>query len=188
MKRWWPKASARGVSICFFIEVDNRIEAIRIGTARPVRDVTRLSQLLCDKIETIDPGFGIEIMRLAATLTEHLVPKQMISSLTEEPEADVSHLIDTLANRVGEQRLYRFAPVESDLPERSVQRIAPVAPDTGETWSELWPRPARLLEETELIEKRWPLLPDPPPAESLARCRRRVECRSGPEPRGFGDR
>ena len=108
-----------------FHRVDNRIEAIRIGTARPVRDVKRLTWLLCDKIETIDPGFGIELMRLAATLAEPLAPKQMISSLTEEPEADVSHLIDTLANRVGEQRLYRFAPVASDVPERSVQKIAP---------------------------------------------------------------
>ena len=111
---------ARGVSILLFHRVDNRIEAIRIGTALPVRDVKRLTRLLCDKIETIDPGFGIEIMRLAATLAEPLAPKQTISSLTEEPEADVSGLIDTLANRVGEQQLYRFAPVASDVPERSV--------------------------------------------------------------------
>jgi protein ImuB len=95
--------------------VDNRIEAVRIGTARPVRDVKRLTRLLCDKIETIDPGFGIELMRLAVLLVEPLAPKQMISSLTEEPEADVSGLIDTLANRVGEQRLYRFSPVASDV-------------------------------------------------------------------------
>ena len=115
-----------------FHRVDNRIEAIRIGTALPVREVKRLTRLLCDKIETIDPGFGIEIMRLAATLAEPLAPKQTISSLTEEPEADVSGLIDTLANRVGEQRLYRFAPVASDVPERSVCRVAPTAPDTGE--------------------------------------------------------
>ena len=51
-----------------FHRVDNRIEAIRVGTAMPVRDVKRLTRLLCDKIETVDPGFGIEIMRLAATL------------------------------------------------------------------------------------------------------------------------
>ena len=51
--------------------------------------------------------------------------------LTEAPEADVSDLIDILANRVGEQRLYRFAPVASDVPERSVARVAPTAPDTG---------------------------------------------------------
>ena len=42
--------------------VDNRAQAVRVGTALPVRDVKRLTRLLCDKIETIDPGFGIEIM------------------------------------------------------------------------------------------------------------------------------
>ncbi len=170
-----------------FHRVDNRIEAIRIGTARPVRDGARLTRLLCDKIATIDPGFGIELMRLAATLAEPLAPKQMISSLIEEPELDVSHLIDTLANRVGEQRLYRCAPVASDVPERSVQRIAPMAAsDTSEIWSDLWPRPARLLERPEPI-KTLALLPDHPPVSFTWRgIRRRVTCADGPE-RVFGE-
>lgn len=169
-----------------FHRVDNRIEAIRIGTARPVRDVKRLTRLLCDKIETIDPGFGIEIMRLAATLAEPLASKQTISSLAKGPEADVSHLIDTLANRGGEQRLYRCAPVASDVPERSVQRIAPMASDTSEIWSYLWPRPARLLERPEPIET-LALLPDHPPISFTWRgIRRRVTCADGPE-RIFGE-
>jgi len=148
--------------------------------------VKRLTRLLCDKIETIDPGFGIELMRLAVLLVEPLAPKQMISSLTEEPEADVSGLIDTLANRVGEQRLYRFSPVASDVPERSVQKIAPVAPDTGETWPDLWPRPARLLPRPEPIET-LALLPDHPPVSFTWRgIRRRVTCADGPE-RVFGE-
>jgi protein ImuB len=127
-----------------FHRVDNRIEAVRIGTALPVRDVRRLIRLLCEKIETVDPGFGIEIMRLAATLAEPLAPRQMISSLTEQPAADITGLIDTLANRVGDKRLYRFAPVASDVPERSVMRIAPTAPGTGAAWPDHWPRPSRL--------------------------------------------
>ncbi len=165
---------------------DNHIEAIRIGTALPVRDAKRLTRLLCDKIETIDPSFGIEILRLAAILAEPLAPKQTVSSLTEEPEADVSHLIDTLVNRVGEQRLYRFAPVASDVPERSVCRIAPAAPDTGETWPDPWPRPARLLPAPEPIEI-VALLPDHPPVSFTWRgIRRRVKCADGPE-RIFGE-
>ena len=91
-----------------------------------MREVKRLTRLLCDKIETVDPGFGIELMSLAATLAEPLASKQTISSLIEEPEADVSGLIDTLANRVGERRLYRFAPFASDVPERSVRRVSVV--------------------------------------------------------------
>jgi protein ImuB len=180
---------ARQLDLLFY-RVDNRIEAVRIGTALPMRDGTRMTRLLCDKIETIDPGFGIELMRLAVPLAEPLAPKQMISSLTEELEVDVSHLIDTLANRVGEQRLYRFAPVASDVPERSVQKIAPTAPKTGETWPDLWPyhwpRPARLLPRPEPIET-LALLPDHPPVSFTWRgIRHRVKCADGPE-RVFGE-
>jgi protein ImuB len=176
---------ARRLDLLFY-RVDNRIEAVRIGTALPMRDGTRMTRLLCDKIETIDPGFGIELMRLAVPLAEPLAPKQIISSLAEEPEVDVSHLIDTLANRVDEPRLYRFAPVASDVPERSVQKIAPAAPDTSETWTDPWPRPARLLPRPEPIET-LALLPDHPPVSFTWRgVRRRVTCADGPE-RVFGE-
>ncbi|WP_454010761.1 Y-family DNA polymerase [Aquamicrobium terrae] len=176
---------ARRLDLLFF-RVDNRVEAIRVGTATPVRDVKRLTRLLTDKIETIDPGFGIELMRLAATVAEPLRAKQMISSLAEAPEPDVSDVIDILANRVGEDRLYRFAPVQSDVPERSVQRIAPMAPDTGEGWPGHWPRPSRLLPWPEPIET-VALLPDHPPVTFTWRgVRRRVKRADGPE-RVFGE-
>ncbi len=176
---------ARRLDLLFF-RVDNRIEAIRVGTAMPVRDTKRLTRLLTDKIETIDPGFGIEQIRLAATAAEPLRAKQTISSLAEPPEPDVSDVIDILANRVGEERLYRFAPVQSDVPERSVQRIAPMAPDTGEGWPSHWPRPTRLLPRPEPIET-VALLPDHPPVTFTWRgVRRRVKRADGPE-RVFGE-
>jgi protein ImuB len=157
-----------------FHRVDNRIEALRVGAALPVRDVKRLTRMLCDKIETVDPGFGIEIVSLAASVAEPLEAKQAISSLTEEPEADVSVLIDTLANRVGERRIYRFAAVASDVPERCIMRIAPLAPNTGEAWPDHWPRPSRLLPAPEPIDA-IALLPDHPPASfTWGGIRRRV--------------
>jgi protein ImuB len=165
--------------------VDNRVEAIRIGTARPVRDARRLTRLLCDRIETIDPGFGIEIMRLAATLAEPLPPQQA-DFADGETGGDISALIDTLANRVGHHRLYRLAPVESDVPERSVRRVAPLAPDTRSTWTDSWPRPARLLPAPEPIET-VALLPDHPPVTFTWRgTRHRVSHADGPE-RIFGE-
>ncbi len=176
---------ARRLDLLFGL-VDNRVQAIRVGTAQPVRDVKRLTRLLCDKIEKVDPGFGIEIMRLAATAAEPFATKQMISSLVDEPEADVSGLIDILSNRVGESRLYRFAPVASDVPERSVQRVAAAAPTTGDGWPTHWPRPARLLAPPEAIET-VALLPDHPPVSFTWRgSRRRVRRADGPE-RVFGE-
>jgi protein ImuB len=95
-------------------------------------------------------------------------------------------LIDILSNRVGETRLYRFAPVASDVPERSVQRVAAASPDTGGGWPTHWPRPARLLAPPEPIET-VALLPDHPPVNFTWRgSRRRVRRADGPE-RVFGE-
>lgn len=165
--------------------VDNRIEMVRIGLARPVRAPARLTRLLCDRIETIDPGFGIEIMSLTATLVEPL-PLKQASHLIEAPEPDLSGLIDTLANRVGAKAIYRFAPVASDVPERSVCRIPALAEKTGAGWPDHWPRPARLLQRPEPIET-MALLPDHPPNWiSWKGVRRRVRRADGPE-RVFGE-
>ncbi|MDB5396774.1 MAG: imuB [Rhodospirillales bacterium] len=169
-----------------FHRLDNRIEAIRVGTALPVRDARRLTRLLCDKIETVDPGFGVELMVLRATLVEPVAHRQAISSLVGEPDADVSELIDTLANRIGSERLYRIAPVASDVPERSVSRVPPMAPESGAGWPDHWPRPSRLLPHPESIET-VALLPDHPPVAFTWRgIRRRVRRADGPE-RVFGE-
>ncbi len=166
--------------------VDNRIETMRIGLARPVREPKRLTRLLCDKIETIDPGLGIEIMSLAATLVEPLEARQATTSLIDTPEPDLSGLIDVLANRVGARAIYRFAPVASDVPERSVCRIPALAADTGAGWPDHWPRPSRLLMRPEPIET-MALLPDHPPNWiSWRGVRRRVRRADGPE-RVFGE-
>ena len=167
-----------------FHRVDNSLQAIRAGTAKPVRDVERLTRLLSDRIEKIDPGFGIEIMELVATHTETLDASQNISSLVEEPEADVSGLVDVIGNRG--HRIYRFAPVASDVPERSVRRVAPLAPDDGAGWPDHWPRPTRLFAHPEPIQT-MALLPDHPPVNFTWRNIRRVVKRAdGPE-RVFGE-
>lgn len=164
-----------------FQRVDSSRQAVRIGTAQPVRDARRLMRLLREQLDAVDPGFGIEIMTLSATLAESLTARQAISSLVEEPEPDISDLIDVLANRVGEHRLYRFAAVTSDVPERSVTRIAPLSPEAGLSWDGDWPRPPRLLRQPEPIET-MALLPDNPPIWFTWRgVRRRVRRADGPE-------
>jgi len=182
---------AKGVGVrrldLLFHRVDSDVQAIRIGTARPNRDAKRLTRLLCDRLETIDPGFGVEAMSLCATLVEPFESKQIRNSLLDEtPEADVSSLVDILANRVGAEKLYRFVPVESDVPERSVRKIAPASAPTGNAWPLRQPRPVRLLRKPELIET-MALLPDHPPVSfSWRGVRRRVTHADGPE-RIFGE-
>jgi protein ImuB len=166
--------------------VDSHFQAVRVRMASPVGDAKRLTRLLNDKVETIDPSFGIEIMTLAATLAEPLESKQRRSSLVDDEVADVSHLVDVLANRVGADRLYRLAPVASDVPERSVARVPALAPHMEDVWPCSWPRPARILPTPEPITT-VALLPDHPPASFTWRgVRRRVRRADGPE-RIFGE-
>ncbi|SNR68224.1 protein ImuB [Paracoccus sediminis] len=166
--------------------VDAQIQTLRVGLARPQRDPKRLTRLLCEKIETISPGFGIEILSLTAVMTEPLEARQTASSLLEEPVADISGLVDVLANRVGARAVYRFAPVASDVPERAVARIAPLSEPVGFGWPDHWPRPTRLLPRPEPIET-MALLPDQPPVWiSWRGIRRRVRRADGPE-RVFGE-
>lgn len=94
---------------------------------------------------------------------------------------DVSDLVDTLINRVGEHSLYRISPIATEVPERSVRRIPPMAPDTGASWPGHWPRPARLFASPEPIET-MAFLPDHPPIAFTWRgIRRRVQRADGPE-------
>ncbi|MDR6758684.1 protein ImuB [Mycoplana sp. BE70] len=191
-RRLVGKLSARlerqglGVRRCdlVFQRVDNTRQHLRAGLAKPVRDPGRISKLLCDRIETIDPGFGIEKMTLLALMVEPLEERQVASSLIEESVVDLAPLVDILGNRG--HRLYRVAPVASDVPERSVKRIAPTSPDRAETWVAKWSRPSRLLANPEPIEV-VALLPDHPPAAFTWRGKRRkVKRADGPE-RIFGE-
>lgn len=175
---------ARTLDLLFY-RVDNRIETIRVGTARPVRDVKQLSRLLCDKIETIDPGFGVEVMTLTATSAEPLTPKQVGAAFAGDPKPEIGSLIDILANRLGQRAIDRPLPAASDLPERSVEWMAPET-EVKQGFPKEWKRPTRLLAHPEPIEV-LALLPDHPPRAFTWRgLRRRVTAGDGPE-RIFGE-
>jgi protein ImuB len=164
--------------------VDNTLQSLRAGTAKPVRDLPHLTKLLCSSIEKIDPGFGIEKLSLAATMIEPFEEKQSISSLVAETVVDVTPLLDSFGNRG--QRMYRLAPVESDVPERNVGRVSPVCAKLGQAWPTRWPRPSRMLAHPERIEV-IALTPDHPPASMTWRgTHRRLKRGDGPE-RVFGE-
>ena len=236
--------------------VDGSFQAVRIGTARPVRDPHHLTRLLREKLETIDPGFGIEVMVLSVPLAEAFekiqhagfgqaenavpdlaqgnrtkrfrTPSPLMGegwgggdasdkpgfhdnylkagrspppksspikgedlpigeqrSFTQLPP-DLAPLIDTIANRLGSRRLYRAALVESDLPERMVKKIGPLAPPQRASWPEGIPYPSRLLTPPEPVSV-MALLPDQPPVQFIWRRDRHIVCRADGPQRIFGE-
>ena len=120
-------------------------------------------------------------MTLTASITLPLDWRPGPSGLTDSETPDVSGLIDVLAIRVGDRRLYRMEPVESDVPERSVRRAAPLGANEASSLRTDWPRPVRLFRSPELVET-LALLPDNPPAWFTWRgVRRRIRRADGPE-------
>lgn len=165
-------------------KVDNTRQAIRAGTVKPSRDIAWLTKLFRDRTEKIEPGFGIERLTLVAIIAEPLEELQKSSTLVDEEVTDVSPLIDIYGNRG--HRVYRLAPLASDVPERSVQRINAVAEPVEVSWVHHWRRPVRLLVRPELIDV-IALMPDHPPVAITWRGKRRkVKRADGPE-RIFGE-
>jgi protein ImuB len=172
-----------------FQRVDGTAQAIRVGTARPSRDPAHLARLLTERLDRVDPGFGVEAAALSATLTEALSAEEIGRGLdptvtAASPDGDaraLAGLIDLLGNRIGHDRVFRCAPVDSDVPERSVARIPALSPPVATDWPAQWPRPGRLLTPPEPIET-LAMLPDHPPMAFTWRgVRRRVRRADGPE-------
>lgn len=141
--------------------IDGSEQHLSIGTARATRDAGHLARLFHLRIDRIDPGDGIEAMRLAAPHTDPLGATALAASLAgDDAPPDVAVLVDQIAGRVGEDALFTTAPVESDVPERAVRRWSPLAAPSG--WPS-WKRPVRLLSRPEPLVGVLALLPDAPP-------------------------
>jgi protein ImuB len=194
-----------------FERVDGSVQHLRIGTARPSRDPRHLARLLEERLERVDPGLGVEAMRLLAPVAERLAyaqaalkasssarwkavggggqrpeplrttPLSLPQGEGEEAFDTFPDLLDRLGNRLGEEKVYRAAPVESDVPERSVRPAPALSPPGGKGWPDDLPRPVRLLDPPQPVDA-MALLPDAPPvAFTWRRMRHRVRHADGPE-------
>ncbi len=70
---------ARLLQLVLF-RADGKVCRIEVGTAAPVRDEGRITRLFADRLaavgEACDPGFGFDMVRLAALITERSEPMQ----------------------------------------------------------------------------------------------------------------
>jgi protein ImuB len=119
-----------------FHRVDGRVEHIRLGTARPSRDPRHLAKLFAAKLDTVDPGLGVEDMILAVFAADPLPPEQRPlpnppsqagegSSRSErvgasaEIDSSLASLLDRLGNRLGLDAISHIEPRQSHIPERA---------------------------------------------------------------------
>jgi len=174
--------------ILHFYRVDGAVQHIAIGTSRPSHTPAHLVRLFAERLEKVEPGFGIEAIVLEATETESLSTMQgALSALGEIDAAHLAGLIDRLQNRLGPNRVVQLIPVESHVPERAeVQEAAkPTRPLRRHTPPPGFPlksaRPLSLLPIPEPIEAIAPIPDDPPLSFSWRRIQHRIAFADGPE-------
>jgi len=111
-----------------FHRVDGRVERIRLGTARPSRDPRHLAVLFKERLDTIDPGLGVEDMILAAFAVEPLPPEQigLPHHAASNETSGIAPLLDRLGNKLGLAALSRLEPCESHIPECASVRVSPL--------------------------------------------------------------
>ena len=113
-----------------------------IGLARPANAPDRVRPLLWLKLDGIDPGFGIDCLRLEAVETEPLHATQHAghfdasnrAASRREADTALEDLIGKLGARLGMEEVTRLHPGQSHIPEKSAITLAAA-------WSEPHPAP-----------------------------------------------
>ena len=108
---------ARGLRFTAW-RVDGETFELAARTSRPARDAAHLAAMFDGKLDTIDPGFGIEAAALDAIDHEELGAEQDDLEGRREGAMAFSRLIDRLVSRLGPASVVRLSPRGSHLPER----------------------------------------------------------------------
>jgi protein ImuB len=116
---------ARRLQVALF-RTDGKVYRSEVGTGAPLRDPARMRALFGERLaaagEVCDPGFGFDVVRLAALATERCDPVQT-GLTTPDHGAALTHLVDRLGARFGLRRVTRALPHDSHIPEFAVAAV-----------------------------------------------------------------
>lgn len=165
---------------------DGEVSRAAIATARPSRDVEHLAHLFRDRIEKINPGFGVDVLALSADAVGALGAEQLaFSDRSAEIHGNdtVDQLIDRLSNRLGTHQVQRIVVRESHIPECAEQRIPALhgLMHEAENPPSKPLRPTRLLTRPEPIQVMAEVPEGPPMRFTWRRVMHRVVRAEGPE-------
>ncbi|WP_299909030.1 DNA polymerase Y family protein [uncultured Paracoccus sp.] len=137
------EAGARALSLTLR-RVDQNSQVLSLRLAVAMRDPARILPLFARMVEGVDAGFGIDQLRLAATLVEPLPLQQIGDSRAAQPE-QLDNLLTRIGTRIGLDQIRRFQPLDSHIPERSFRLVPATEAPASRDWSAPRPRPLRLF-------------------------------------------
>jgi len=117
---------ARRLQAALF-RTDGKVFRIEVGTGEPLRDSARVARLFADRLgvigDEVDPGFGFDVIRLCALVTERSDPQQT-GLAAPDHAAELAHLIDRLGARFGLRRVTRLVEQDTHIPEYAMMAVA----------------------------------------------------------------
>ncbi|NVO56077.1 DNA polymerase Y family protein [Rhodobacteraceae bacterium B1Z28] len=147
---------------------DQAAEIVEVGLARPTFDKHRIYPLLEMKIDKIDAGYGIDMLRLEAIQTEpvhartrtgHAEARNAVRNRVEGNTA-VEDLIGKLGARVGLEAITRRHPAASHIPEKTAQTLAAAWSEPARDWSAPpRPRPLQMWQPEPVMAPETPDVP-----------------------------
>lgn len=173
----------------FLYRVDHKVMSLSVNAARATRDPGHIARLFANRVERLvgeyDPGFGIDMIRLAASSVSEVNAAQIGAFETRDGAENLDRLYDRMTSRLGPLAVVRSKFVNTHIPERAV-KLEPVVgrtPDDPEAAPDpKLPRPLRLLPAPEPITVSLAEVPDgPPPSMTWRRVNYRFAKVSGPE-------
>ncbi|QQN74148.1 DUF6504 family protein [Croceicoccus sp. YJ47] len=133
--------------------VDGEMVGRRLELAAATRDAAHVCRLFTEKLDGIDAGFGIEMVRLTASWAEPLDFNQAdLDTAAQEHGTSLAACVDRLTTRLGADAVRRPVPRASHVPERCVRWQAPLAPQpAAQAEMAFHARPLKLLDRAEQI-------------------------------------
>ena len=133
--------------------VDGEVVVRRLELAAATRDPAHVVRLFAARLDDVDAGFGIEIVRLRASWTEPLALGQDdIEQVAETHGTSLAACIDRLTVRLGAKAVSRPVPFASHIPERAQRWQPPLDPEpTSQGLLAFHQRPLKLLDSPERI-------------------------------------
>ncbi|MGV8956090.1 MAG: Y-family DNA polymerase [Cypionkella sp.] len=171
----------------FLYRVDHKVMTLSVNAGSPSRDPDHIARLFANRAERLqgeyDAGFGIDMIRLAASSVAPLEPSQL-GAFSQPDGSDLSRLYDRMSSRLGVLSVVRSAFVDTHIPERAV-RLEPVLAGRPSNRAALpdpeQPRPLRLLPTPEPIAVTAEVPHGPPMAMTWRRVNYRFVKAEGPE-------
>ncbi|KFB08530.1 DNA polymerase Y family protein [Nitratireductor basaltis] len=178
---------ARQLQLALF-RVDGAVSRISIGTSRPLRDPVAITRLFHEKLarleESLDPGYGFDLVRLAVPASAPFDARQGDLAGQQEDEGEgLALLADRISARLGSSAILIPQKQMSHQPERAVAltRFAQAKPDQRFSQEPSPIRPIRLLTRPEPVEAAAEIPEGPPFSFRWRRALFRVARAEGPE-------